>query len=440
MTRWLVASALLAGAYFFGDWLFAHPGEVNITWFGYEITLHIGVLGLALLALAIMVGLLAIQLWKLFTWHHRRRTRKEHRTFKRGLEQLTVGVAALAMGNEAEAEAAIRKAVLALPGEPLPQLLSAQLLQRQGKHADAHVQFKALMDHSATAELATRRLIEQHVSRREWREAMRLAQEARAKTPRDRWLALTLIDFYARERQTSDMLALTEGWQWQSPLSKEERHRYSALCYYLAARNEANPRTKEKNLRHAVGYAPDFLPAMVDYAYLLLAEESPRRARKWLLSAWKQSPSPLLIEPLLESIKRESPRAQARLLRSFVKGDAAAHHLLAARHALLAGEPNAAKAALEDVMLIEENKEAASLMADIERKLRNDSSAEGWMRRAVDAPPNPSWVCVSCGHSHKEWDAHCSQCDGFDTLRFERPAVRSGALEKLSPAKLASVI
>jgi uncharacterized membrane-anchored protein len=77
------------------------------------------------------------------------------------------------MGNEDVAEEAIGKALLALPGEPLPQLLSAQLLQRQGKHADAQVKFKALMDHSATSELATRRLIEQHVSREEWGEATR---------------------------------------------------------------------------------------------------------------------------------------------------------------------------------------------------------------------------------------------------------------------------
>jgi HemY protein len=440
MTRWLVTISLLAGTYVAGDWLFSHPGEVQVTWFGYEIALHIGVLGLTLLALAVLVGLFSIQIWKLVTWPSRRKTRIQHRTFKRGLEQLTRGVAALAMGNEAVAEEAIRKALTALPGEPLPQLLSAQLLQRQGKHADAQLQFKALMDHSATAELATRRLIEQHVSRKEWREATRLAEEARSKTPRDRWLALTLIDFYARDGRTSDMLTLTEGWQWQSPLSKEERHRYGALAYYLAARAEAAPRLKEKNLRHAVGYAPDLLPATVDYAYALLAEENPRRARKWLLESWKKAPSALLIEPILEAVKAASPRAQNRLLRPFTKGDGAVHHLLAARQAIRTGEVTDAKNALEDVLLIEENKEAATLMADLEHKLRNDDAAEMWLRRALEAPQASTWVCIGCGHTHKQWDAHCSQCDGFDTLRYERPNSRSTSLEAFSPARTANAI
>jgi uncharacterized membrane-anchored protein len=80
-------------------------------------------------------------------------------------------------------------------------------------------------------------------------------------------------------------------------------------------RPKPTPRLKQKNLRHAVGYAPDLLPAVVDYAYALLAEDSPRRARKWLLESWKQSPSALLIDPILEAVKPESLRAQRRLIR-----------------------------------------------------------------------------------------------------------------------------
>ncbi len=425
MIRWLIFALLLVGCYFAGDWLFAHPGEVQVTWFGYEIAMHIAVLGLLMLLLAAIVSFISIQLWKLATWPSRRKARIQHRTFKRGLEQLTRGVAALAMGNEDVAEEAIAKALLALPGEPLPQLLSAQLLQRQGKHADAHVQFKALMDHSATAELATRRLIEQHVSREEWREATRLAEEARKASPQDRWLVLSLIDFYARDKQTAPMLALTEGWQWKSPLSKEERHRYSALAYYLAAKAETNPRLKQKNLRHAVGYAPDFMPAVIDYAYVLLAEDSPRSARKWLLSAWRTGVSPLLIAPILAALKSEPSRTQLRMLKPFMRGElTATHHLLTARHAIANGELTTARKALDEALELEESKEVATLIADTERKMRNDDSANSWLNRALQAPQGATWVCMSCGTQHDEWQIHCSHCQGFDTLRHERPHSR----------------
>ncbi len=425
MTRWLVASLLLAACYLTGSWLAAHPGEVQVTWFGYEVVLHIAVLGVLLILVMAVVSFFAILLWRMLTWPSRRRARRRYRTFRRGLEHLTRGVAALSMGNEALAEEAIKKAMLALPGEPLPQLLTAQLLQRQGKQADAQVQFKALLTHKSTTELATRRLIEQHISRSEWQQAITLIEEARKTTPRDRWLVLTLIDLYAREKKSTPMLALTEGWQWQSPLSKDERNRMSALGYYLAAQGETNVHLKERDLRHAVGYAPDFLPAIIDYAYVLLAENSERRARKWLLSAWESTHSPLLIAPILDALKPASPRMQARLLRSFLRGEQTAiHHLLHARHAIAVGNAATARTELEASLALEETKEAALLMADLERKLRNDEASHHWLSRAANAPAPASWICMHCGTEHSAWQAHCNHCHSFDTLRFERPQMR----------------
>ena len=439
MIRWLVAIATIVAVYFVGGWLLANPGEVQINWFGYDVTVHIAVVAGALALLMLVVSIISILLWRVITWPQRRRARKRYRTFRRGLEQLTRGVAALAMGNESAAEEALKKAIAALPGEPLPQLLNAQLLQRQGNHADAQLQFRALMSHSATAELATRRIIEQHVSHGEWNEAIRLAEDARKATPRDRWLALILIDLYAREEKTTDMLALTEGWQWQSPLTKEERNRYAALAYYIGAKDETNPHIKEKDLRHAVGYAPEFLPATVDYAYLLLTEEAPRRARKWLLSSWKSKPSTLLITPILAALKEGSPRMQERLLKPFLRGKLQVeHHLLAARHALDMAEPAQARKALDAALQLEESKEAMTLMAELERKLRNDEAANGWLARAVSAPQGQSWICQSCGASHAEWHSHCMGCQSFDTLRFEKPEARITSVEtpgaKLGPA------
>ncbi len=273
MIRLLMFLLMLVPLVLAGKWLLEVPGEVEVVWLGYDITIHIVVFAFLLLIVMLLVAILAIGFWQVTTWPKRRRVRQQHRTFTRGLDQLTRGVTALAMGDEIAAHEALKKALTALPGEPLPQLLTAQLLQRQGRHEDARLHFKALMNHTITTELATRRLIEQHVANREWLEAIKLAEEARKITPRDRWLALTLIDLYARMEDITQMLALTEGWQWQSPLSKEERHRYAALAHYLNVARQANAHLKAQELRHAVGYAPDFLPAILDYAAILQAED-----------------------------------------------------------------------------------------------------------------------------------------------------------------------
>lgn len=434
MTQLLFFLLILVGLVAGAQWLLAHPGEVAVNWFGYDITLHMVVVVGLLLALVTLVTFFSITFWQILTWPKRRRARKQFRTLETGLKQLTLGVTALAMGDEETAHTALKKATLALPNDPLPQLLTAQLLQRQGKHEDARLQFRQLIQHKETAALATRRLIEQHVTAREWLEATKLTEEARLEAPKDRWLILTLIDLYARDGNSTAMLTLTEGWQWQSPLTKEERHRYAAIAHYLAAVKQPDAHKKGQHLRHAVGYAPDFLPAIIDFADVLLAEGQTRRARKWLRAAWEEAPSPLLIDPILATIGEESPRAQLRLLKPFMRvNPTAAHHLLAAQQAFDVGDNERAKEMTEASLALVESKEACSLMAEIEKKLHGVDAANVWLARAVDAPVSETWVCDHCGALHDAWRAHCTSCAHFDSLRYSRPEARITSVE-LTPA------
>lgn len=435
MLQFLLVILLLAGIGLGAQWLLANPGDIAIHWFGYDITLHIVVVVALLFALVFIVALVSITLWQMLNWPKRRRAGRQYHALQGGLKQLTLGVTALAMGDEESAHNALRKAVAALPDDPLPQLLTAQLLQRQGRHEDAGAQFRILMRHKITAALATRRLIEQHVVRREWLEATRLAEAARGHAPKDRWLILTLIDLYARDNNSAAMLAVSEGWQWQSPLTKEERHRTAALAHYLAATRQGDAHKKEQSLRHAVGYAPDFLPAIIDFASALEAQGQTRRARKWLRTAWESSPSLLLIAPILSSMTAESPRAQQRLLRQFMKGELrAAHHLLAAQQAVAVSEFERAKMEVERSLALAESKESCSLMAEIEKQLRGVDAANGWLARALDAPARESWVCHDCGAQHTFWHTHCTGCQHFDSLRYERPEARITSVELATTA------
>lgn len=433
MLHFLLFVLIALGLYLGGQWLFQHPGEITINWFGYDITLHIVIAAALLLVLLTFTALLSIAFWRVLTWPKRRRVRKQHRTLQSGLRHLTIGVTALAMGDESAAQEALRKANEALPNDPLPQLLTAQLLQRQGKHDDARAQFKALMQHEVTAALATRRLIETHVNAREWLQATQLAEDARKEAPKDKWLLLTLLDLYARGGNTTQMLALTEGWQWQSPLSKEERHRFAALAYYLSAQKETNPHKREQLLRHSVGYAPGFLPAIIAFSEALLAEGERRRARKWLLTAWGEGPNLLLIEPILATLKDESSRAQQRLLRPFMhKIMRVPHHMLLAHQAYDSHEFEKAKTHVEAALALEETKAACTLMAHIEKELRGVDAANHWLQRAAEAPASEAWVCDSCGAIHAMWQAHCSNCQHFDSLRYARPEARITSVELAS--------
>ena len=67
MLQFIFIILVLAGLYMGGQWFLAHPGEMAINWFGYDITIHIVVVAAALLALIVLVALLSITLWKLLT-------------------------------------------------------------------------------------------------------------------------------------------------------------------------------------------------------------------------------------------------------------------------------------------------------------------------------------------------------------------------------------
>lgn len=423
MMRFLVFLLLMAPILAAGDWLLSHQGTVSVDWLDMTITASTALVAFALVAVCAAVTFMVLLLWQLAHWPERRRARRQARTLSRGIHYLTQGFTAFALGDEQAAAKALKKAMAALPNEPLPQLLNAQLLQRQGHHDQARGLLRGLLKHEATAQLATQTLIEQHKQRREWSEAITLAETAYKDTPRDRRAVLTLIDLYAHRGDTARMLELTEGMQFRSPLTRHERHRVSAIAHYLAAQAEEDSSRQLRHAQQAANYAPDFLPAVLAYVNQLETAEQHRRARKILRNAWREHPSSLLIAPILHHLEKTPAAKQSRLLRLFsTEPKRAAEYLLNARHALNRGQVEEAKPLLESALTLEESKQACLMMAEVEQELNGTQGANVWRARAMDAPAGERWVCGHCGHSQDSWQPHCAQCDSFDSLALQSKA------------------
>lgn len=429
MARFVLFLILLVPLTIAGNWLMGNPGMIRIDWLGYEIEMHIALAVIALVVVCIAAVLLALALWQLATWPDRRRAKRRYRTLSRGLQHLTQGMTSLALGHESAAETALKKARATLPGEPLPKLLTAQLLQRQGKQEEARGEFRALLAYKSTAQLATHRLIEQHLVRREWAEAAAQAEDARRDAPRDRWLALTLIDLYTRLGNTAGMKSLTEGWHFHSPLTKAERHRYAAIAYLLSGQRETTPRGRLTAARHAYHYAPDFLPAALAYADALTAEQDFKAARKVLLANWLREPVPAIINPLMQALGPANARQQRRLIQPFLKNESAARYLLEAQQAFEESDFPRMKQAAETALSFEESKQGCAYMAEAEKEISGAEASSVWLARAMDAPRPPGWICQRCGTGHAAWQPHCNGCDTFDSLAYERPEARITSID-----------
>lgn len=425
MIRMLFIVILVLAVMLGGDWLFSHQGMMTILLGDYEIEISTALAAILVAVACMLFTIVMLLIWQVVHWPERRRARRRYRTLQRGLTHLTQGFTALALNDDTSAALALKKASAALPNEPLPQLLTSQLLQRQGNTEESRNILRTLLKHDATAMLATHTLIEQYMSRREWVEATTLAEAALKESPHDRWPLLTLIDLHAHRGEYGAMLELTEGWHFRSPLSRAERHHIAAIAHYLIARREKESHLQMQHLEQAVNYAPDFLPATVDYATRLLANDQIKSARKLLSRAWDKQPSVLLITPIIDSLGDSSERQRARLLNTFMhKPLRAVHHLLTAQEAIDRGAFEEAKPALEAAIALEETKHACQMMAQVERELRGSAAANQWMARAMNASSDERWICTRCGHAHEAWYSHCESCAAFDTLEYQRPEMR----------------
>ena len=63
------------------------------------------------------------------------------------------------------------------------------------------------------------------------------------------------------------------------------------------------------------------------------------------------------------------------------------------------------------------------MMARLEEAEHNDAARmRKWLDRAVNAMPDPHYICASCGGESPDWRSLCPHCGSFDVLAWRTPA------------------
>ena len=148
---------LAAGAAWFAD----RPGELEITWLGYEIRtsfmMGVGAVLLAVFALTVVGSLLRGVIGMPGAISDFFRSRRQ----MRGLEALSKGVVAAGAGDAAAAQRYSVQANRILTNEPLAQLLKAQAAQLSGDQATVKRVFDSMLQDTETEALGLRGLFVQ---------------------------------------------------------------------------------------------------------------------------------------------------------------------------------------------------------------------------------------------------------------------------------------
>jgi HemY protein len=342
-------------------------------------------------------------------------------------------------------------------------LLSAQAAQLSGDEAAARRYFTAMLDNEETRFLGLRGLLTQALREGEQARALELVREAHGMRPRTPWVLQSLFDLTERGGDLEAAESALRESLHAKALPKAEALRKRAVVLLeraLAARQaddsaanapaaNAAATTAPATAAAAMGHAreahklaPELIPASALLAELLLDGGELRKAAKILEQAWARAPHPDLARLYLGARPSDDSLERLKTLGKLVARNPghAESHLARGRAALEARLWGEARRHLEAAAgpggLDGNPRETiCRLMAELEESERADiEAARAWLARAATAPPDPAWVCGTCGASAASWRPRCGNCESFDTLAWTAPRHVAAVPETALPA------
>ena len=443
MTRrlilWAVAiAALIAGA----TWLAENPGSATLEWRGWRIDSTVAVLIGAVAAIAVAAAILYRAAWavwhvpgRLLAW--RRMARRE-----KGFRVLTRGLVAVAAGEAEEARKLASRAERLLGDPPLTKLLTAQAAQLVGDEAAARKHFADMLDRPETAFLGLRGLTLAARSEGDETAALDYARRAYAIRPKTPWAATTLLDLQIRRHLWREALTTLEAAIRHGIVAGEDgrRRRVVVLLACSGAAGDAGEAKAALDFaRRAGGLDPDFLPATLRQAGLLIGGGRRRQAARLIQDAWAHTPHPELARLYLSIHAEDDPIARMRRIERLAAHNAshAESHLALAAAAVEAGLWATARRHFGEAEAAgRRDARLCRLRADAEEAEHGDTeAARRWLLAAADAAPDPAWVCADCGAAWRHWTPVCGRCEGFASLAWATPErVREAPAAETAPA------
>jgi HemY protein len=425
----VVAFVFLVAAGF--AWLAERPGELLLTWQGYEIrtSLMIASIGLALvIALIAAVGALirAILSTPQSLGHFLGARRRD-----RGYRALTRGMIAVGAGDVRGARRAAQESRALLGQEPLALLLSAQAAQIAGDAPAARTAFESLSAEADTRLLGLHGLFVEARRQGEHAAARHFAEEAVHVAPRLGWAGTALFEYQSRAGDWRDALATlaTNIGNGLVDRTRGKRLRAVLLTAQAMEMESGNPDEARAIATEAHKLAPDLVPAAITAARLYTRQGDIRRATRILESAWKLGPQREIAEAYADV--RPGDSALDRLKRASRLADFRANHpegaMAVARAAIDARDWRAARAALGGAMRANPSERVCLLMAEIEEGEHGDQGrVRAWLTRALTAPRDAQWMAD--GQAFERWLPVSPISGRLDAFEWRVPAERPPAL------------
>jgi HemY protein len=425
MIRLVIFLIVAVALSWLATWLADHPGRVSLTWQG----MHIETSFVVLLVAVAVIGVLLIILFEILRLLRQapRRLGRSHRQARseKGYAALSQGLVAAAAGDSAAAKVLNRRAEKLLEHAPATLLLGAQTAQLEGDEGTARLKFQEMLEHKDTEFLGLRGLLAQAIKDGDRETALKLARRAYLRRPNTPWVLTTLFDLQTQAGLWNEALSTVGDMARYRVIDQATATRRRAILYHqeaAATRAKGRPYAALELMQKAHKRLPSFAPIAVQGAELAAELSKPRLARKMLETAWRNEPHPELARAYAGLDGKQSPAERLKQVERLhqLYPDHVAGDMSLAEHALAAQQWSAARTALERVIKKDPTASAYRMLAEVEQAQGDGEKAREYLAKAVDAPPDPAWLCQSTGEAQARWSAFGP--DGrFDSLHWGKP-------------------
>lgn len=325
------------------------------------------------------------------------RDRETRRT--RGIEALTRGLEAVAVGDADSARHHAKVACRNLDESALTRLLTARAAYLAGDEAETTATFSAMLEAPETSFLGLHGLYQQAIRAGEKDAARDYAERAFRLRPNAAWafesmLALGLERGAWRETRDAVKTAVKQKILGADKAKRAEAALLAADAYASADTGETTAALEEAE--GALKLAPDLAPAAALAARLHAGAGRRERAARILEQAFADSGHPGLVAAHNRLYEDEPGSKRAEHMQKIAARKPAAREakLQSARRALLLGEFADARTILEQLLVEGAYAGDFALMAEAVAGARGGEAGleagRAWLRRAAGAPRNPA--------------------------------------------------
>ena len=396
-------------------WLADRPGDMLVTFGGYQyrVTLMVAAVAVTAVVAAVMITWWLVKsIWNSpYTIARYFRVRQRDR----GYQALSTGMIAAGAGDATLARKMNKQA--------------AKLIRSDTEAA--REKFERMLDDPEMRLLGLRGLYLEAERLGDRTAAQHYAARAADVAPQLAWASESTLEEKTARGDWDGALRLVYAQASTGQIARDAANRRRSVLLTAKAEDllDSDPAAARSAAIEANRLSPDFVPAAIAAARALFKQEDTRRGAKILEAAWKAEPHPEIAD--LYTHARHGDAVHDRLKRArklqSLKQNNIESSLAVARAAIDAHELKEAREAAEAAIRIQPREGAYLLLADIEELETGDQGrVRQLLSKAVRAPRDPAWVAD--GYVAEKWAPVSPVTGKLDAFEWRVPVERIGQL------------